>query len=732
MVHLRLIALAFILSVFFLDNPDCLAQNDKEFLTDVYDKLHDSRRQQDFKTIRPMPAGVVYIQHPDEGEKEMREHFRLMKKLGFNSLKQIMTVPGWELEDVQLIALDEGIIPWWYGQGGWEPITSDLLKKLGISKNLSPKEIREHRKMQQYQTQVLKDRILKFKAQRKENGEIIQTSSRAFDSAIGKRGMDLSNKGKELFVAWARDYYGTIDQLNFAWNLRHHGLGKPFTSWQDFQSGWEQQVSHREYRNRMDVFRFKASHGTSIIREKAETVRAFDKNMPFRGGGELSLFLPAAYMGVDMEGIAEVMKDYGSFYPSTHLSWHFNLTENEVVRPFYMQASLMSDYFKGGWAGGWESTGGPQQFDGEKSSSDLNAYYVDGGTILQLFMSQMAAGFKGFGIWCWSVRSAGKEGGEYALLDRNNQPTDRAIRLGMMGKAMQNYRDEIWEAHKEPVAGVFVDWNNDATWGAMSVRGRDNFRLFPIQARIGVTRALMNANIPFEHVTADDLKNGLAARYKVIYLPATISLDREVLGILDEYVKNGGRLVLDLPGGKFDQYTTLLPTGKDSQFANVFGATLDNFQFSGSNKTIGLQGRKWTGFVADMTPYNAVVKAYYTTGKPAIVENKYGAGSAVLLGLDLSRQCFKKDNTQAEQMLVNYTLGEKIKSPYTCEGALVYRLSAPDADHYFFINDGPAKTVVFRSKFQYRQATDALTGEVVDVKTLRLEADDARWIRMEK
>lgn len=183
-----------------------------------------------------MPAGVVYIQHPGEGEKEMREHFRLMKELGFNSLKQIMTVPGWEPEDVQLIALDEGIISWWYGEGGWEPITDDLLKQLGISKKLSPGEIREHPKMQRFQTKVLKDRILGFKAQRKEKGEIIRTSSRAFDPTVGRRGIELSDKGKALFTFWAREYYGTIDQLNFAWNLRHHGLGKPFTSWENFKA----------------------------------------------------------------------------------------------------------------------------------------------------------------------------------------------------------------------------------------------------------------------------------------------------------------------------------------------------------------------------------------------------------------------------------------------------------------------------------------------------------------
>jgi beta-galactosidase len=716
----------------FLTLPFLLsAQTGHDYLHDQYDALHDSKRQQEFRKIRPMPRGVVYIQHPNEGEKEMREHFRLMKKLGFNSLKQIMTVPSWEEEDIQLIALDEGIIPWWYGTGGWAPITDNLLKELKIPLDTDLKTIREHPKMLAYQTQVLKDRILLAKAYKKEHGAIPRDHQTAFDPQVGARGLDLTEEGQRLFVEWAMDRYQDIEQLNEAWSLYHHGLGTPFTSWEDFAQNWQQKASHRNYKDKMDIFRFKAEHGAKNIKERAQLYAEYDSSPPFRGGGEMSLFLPAAYMGVDMEAIADSIKDYGSFYPSTHLSWHFDLTKGEVVRPFYIQASIMHGFNKGGWTGGWESTGGPQQFDGF-AQDFLNSYYVDGGTLLQLYMSQMAAGFKGFGIWCWNIRSAGKEGGEYSLLDRNSQPTERAVTLGTMGKAMEKYRDEIWQAHKEPTVGVFIDWNNDAAWAAISIRGRDRFVDVPIQARIGASRALMNANIPYEFVTADDLRNGLAARYPVIYLPSTIALSRDALEILDGYVQQGGRLVIDIPGGKFDENTAISPTGKNSLFHRIFGITLDNYQFAGTNKNISMAGQEWTGFVADMTLDGAEAKAFYSTGKPAITEHQYGKGTAVVLGLDMAYQCFQPSNIHAEQLLIRHTLGDQIKSPYSCEGALVYRLSAPEADHYFFINDGTAKSVVFRSEFDYKKTVDALTGAPVDPKAIRLDADNARWIRMER
>jgi beta-galactosidase len=242
----------------------------------------------------------------------------------------------------------------------------------------------------------------------------------------------------------------------------------------------------------------------------------------------------------------------------------------------------------------------------------------------------------------------------------------------------------------------------------------------------------MNANIPFEYVTPDDLTNGLADRYQVIYLPSIISLRRDILDILDGYVRRGGRLVLDLPSGKFDENTAILPTGTGSVFANVFGLTLDNFQFSGSNKTLSLMDREWTAFVADMTPVKAVAKEYYSNGKAAITENTYGKGTAVIIGLDIAQQCFSPGNVVAEQILVSHTLGESIRSPYTCENAVVYRRAGKAADHYFFISDGPARTVSFYSDIRYSSATDALTGETVDLSAIRLDADDARWIRMEK
>lgn len=709
------------------------AQNDP-FLHTLYDRLHDSPLQQKMRRIAPMPIGAVYVQRPGEGEAEIRAHFRKMKELGFNCLKQIMTVPGWSIEQVQLLALEEGIIPWWYGEGGWMAISDSLLQSLGIPVQTPIAQIRQDARMLAFQKEQMRQRIFRSMAyQQQQQGKALQDRSVAYEPELGGRGFDLSAQGKILFKAWVRKKYDSIQGLNQAWNQYHSGLqtdeNTPFLSWEDFDQRYEK-LGAKEYHHLVEILDFKVEHSLENIRRTCETYRSVHPDGVFRGGGEIGLFHPLAWYGVDLERIADLMKTYGSFYPSVHFAWHFGETNYELVRPFYMQSALANDFFKGGWAATWESTGGPQQFSGGKGG----AYFtVDAQTMTQFLLSQLAAGFKGWGTWTWSTRSAGWEAGEYGLLDRNNQVSERAIRCGQIGQAASRYRDELWQAHKEPLVGVFYDWYNEAFWASMTEAGRTDFKDEPIQARIGVSRALINANIPFEYVTATDLRNGLAGRYKVIYLPAVLSLNQDLIPLLKTYVEKGGRLVMDAPTGYYDENGVLLSTAKGSLFQQLFGVSIKDYQGAGINREYLLNGQKLEGFVLDLDPQQATILGRFSAGQAAITQYNLGQGSAVVLGYEAAKSCFKAGNKLAESNLLRYTLGS-LKAPYQCQGAIVYRLASLQADHYFLINDGPATTALLQfPNYKYRSIQDAVSGQSLrQGAAIPLEGHSGRWIRCEK
>ncbi len=706
-----------------------MRHSENAFLHKQYDALCASERQCALRRMAPMPVGVVFIQWPGMDESAVRAQFRLMKSLGFNCLKGIHTTPGTSRREVMHWALDEGLIPWWYGEGGYAPITDELLDELGISRDASTEAIRADSRFMSYQEHLLRERIdREAVAPRRKGGWS--------GKAIHSPDHTLSSEAVFAFTEWLQQTYTTLEALEKAWNFSHAAIQKPPRRWErwdevraDLPRLFEEP---KEYRRIRDVLRFKADQLIAAICEKRDVHRAGNPYAPFRAGGEMGLFLPFGARATDMEGIAEAMAAGGSFYPSIHLSWHFEETDFSLMPEVFLQASVAADWFKGGWSAPWESTGGPQQLSGGKglapgSEKKRPGFTVDEGVITQLMLSYLAAGFRGFGFWCWSARTAGWEAGEFSLLDRNNQPGARARVAGAIGAAAVRYRDELWQAHKEPLVGVFTDFENEAMWAAISVAGRDLYKSMGVQGRIGAGRALCKANIPWEHVSGANIRRGLVDRYRCIVLPSIVSLSNELLELLAAYVERGGRLAMDLPGLWLDEYGRLTPTGTGSLFERIFGCTLDDYQFA-SNVPRILRGCMLDGFVCDCTPSSGRVIESYESGKPAIIENNLGDGSAILLGYEASQMCFQR-NLHAEHWFPGDCLGA-LRPGFECEGVYAWRLATPVADHYFLVNDGDTRTVTLTIRdYAGGACHDAVTGEFVDCGAIEVPAHNGRWIR---
>ena len=103
------------------------------------------------------------------------------------------------------------------------------------------------------------------------------------------------------------------------------------------------------------------------------------------------------------------------------------------------------------------------------------------------------------------------------------------------------------------------------------------------------------------------------------------------------------------------------------------------------------------------------------------------------LAWDASFAAFRPGNERVETWIRRYALGG-LTSPYGCEGAVVYRLAAPVADHYFFINDDEPKQVTLDTKgYRYVSVSDPVSGdELLLGGPISLEAHSGRWLRYVK
>lgn len=429
-----------------------------DFLVELYDKLHETPMQRKFRRIAPIPVGTVFIQHPGMTDSDMRAHFRLMKKLGFTCLKGLMTCPGTTRQHIMHLALDEGIIPWWYDEGGWEEPAPELLERLGIPPDTPIQELRTNPAFREHQEEVFRERI------DRSAGAEVDRALREGKEIPFSFDMELHPDAIPHFVRWLRKAYGSLEALNDAWNMGHAGIAegkKLWGSWEEVQAGIPT-VNPKEYRHFRDIIRFKA----------------------------------------------------------------------------------------------------------------------------------------------------------------------------------------------------------------------------------------------------------------------------DLLELLSDYVSQGGRLVIDMPSAWYDDHGRLLPTAKGTTFEKVSGCSILDFQYS-SNVPRKLEGMGLEGLVADLGPTAARVLATYDDGQPAITENHFGSGTAVVLGHEASLGCFRPGNESGEKRLVDHALGPYC-SPYRCEGALVYRLAAPGADHYFLINDAPATSVALETDYRYGAVADAVSGERVESSAVALPTYSGRWLRCEK
>ena len=291
----------------------------------AYDARHDSAMQQKFRRLCPWPAGVVFIEHPGMTEEDIRAHFRLMREMGFTALKQCQVLATTDKARVMHWALEEGIIPWWYGEGGFEEPTPELLRELGIDEDIPAGELMEHPAYRERQWRRMHERVDREAAgeasdnvgRKSKSGEEpdrvrpagwVPSVQPTFNYEIGEG----EGGQKGLFLDWLKRTYGTIEALSEAWNTHHCMISGPsredgrdvaeggearagWSSWEHLERDLPGVVdgNFREYRRTRDVLRYKADNYLNWLRDRVEPVRRAFPDVPVRAGGRWGCSCPS-------------------------------------------------------------------------------------------------------------------------------------------------------------------------------------------------------------------------------------------------------------------------------------------------------------------------------------------------------------------------------------------------------------------------------------------------------
>ncbi|MEI6914961.1 MAG: alpha-amylase family protein, partial [Armatimonadota bacterium] len=99
--------------------------------------------------------------------------------------------------------------------------------------------------------------------------------------------------------------------------------------------------------------------------------------------------------------------------------------------------------------------------------------------------------------------------------------------------------------------------------------------------RGGITRALLEAHIPFDVISEHNVSLETLSQYKVIVLPNTYCMSDRIAGVLRDYVAQGGGLVASYETSLYDD---MGDRRKDFALADVFGASYLSTQASSACK----------------------------------------------------------------------------------------------------------------------------------------------------
>ena len=552
-------------------------------------------------------------------------------------------------------------------------------------------------------------------------------------------------RDRQRFGRWLKDRYGSIEALDAAWNI-YPEKARPIAA--SFEDAWrvlegfhaDPQISGVDrakinYGAARDLYRYLTDRALTRVARAVEIVRRYDTVHPMPVGSH-QILANQALLRWDLGRWA---RQGDLHFSSIHLSWHFELVEGEVDRPVYVMAKLTRDWFKGGWTSAFETTGGAVQYSGGYGNA------MSAGQLRRFMLSYLAAGNVNISFWTWNHRPGGWEAGDYALTSLSGELTPWAVEAGKINRAQAKYIDELWQAEQEPAAAVLESWDTNAIYCLEPQRydlqdapGRFSrgTAFQQCRARIGISRALLNAHVAYEYLTSEELTESpdIALRWPCVYAPHLRAVGDDVIDVLASYVRRGGRLVADVQFAFMDPWGKVRPTGPGRKVEQLFGAWNDTIH-DARTEPHTVNGMAVEGFFGDLKTTDARVLARFDDGRPAVSERRLGRGTAVLVAFDAARMCFKPGRGDIEGFIAELvTAAAPPKWRATCP--LAFRLSAPNADHYFLINDGPAMSCFLAAADRtYAAGLEVIEDAPLSVDgtiAVELPARSAKWLRLER
>jgi beta-galactosidase len=485
------------------------------------------------------------------------------------------------------------------------------------------------------------------------------------DNEYGYAQMSYDEDAKRQFQDWLKAKYKTLDALNQHWTTAY--WSESYDSWSEVPIPW---IPHNpglmlEWR------RFVTYAYTSYEQDQIDAIRALADPHQFITGN----FMGYGFEGFDHFTVAQPLTfvSWDDYVGSGHLDPDTNGMSHDAMR------GLKRGNF-------WVIETQPGFVNWSNLNNSLNK-----GEVRAMAWHDIGHGADEVGYWQWRSALNGQEEMHGTLVGPDGEPEPLLGEVTQTAQEFEQMQADFRGTRVVSEVALLQDYESRwaVNWQAHTQRYDENTLLrsyYHALRRLSQSIDIVSPSAPLDS-------------YKLVVAPSLNLIPKGRAAHLEDYVKNGGHLVLGPRSGMKDEFNALLPLRQPGYLIEPLGGRVE--QFYALERDVPLTGSLgsgtatiWAEQLKPIAPDAEILLRYgsangWLDGQPAIITHSFGKGRITYIGAVLDANLM----AALAQWMVNMSGVPPAFGPVP-DGIEVSRRVGPNSSIFILINFSPEKQTV--------------------------------------